>query len=1294
MADVADRIVTELVAQTDAYEARFRAATGQVDAHIAALRRLAEASRLADRMMTDRGSRGTPGSDAAKEANAAVAAVKKAAKERTDAEKAAAREQAEAVKAAEREKAAAVKATAREQAAAAKEATRAAEQRAAAEKAASDAVVAAAEKEAAARVRLNEVAQRAVDRRAAQVLPADPATSRIGASIPREGSGQRGIPAAIMADSGATTAEVEREINSLLADDLSLRARLTAATGEEAAALRDQRAELALIAGYKRAGLTDDQAAVRIESDLAAIEKGRAAAAAEQAAAQRAALEKQLSADATKTAGKVSVLAPTLIGGIGLAELSHLNDEYIRFGNSLRVAGVDAANFDTVQAHLLASSTRTGQSIGGLADTYRSIALASHDLGASQGQILKVTDALANSLRITGASGGAARAAILQLGHAFETGRVTAREFNGLALNAYPLLQAAAAGSDKNAGSVAKLREALIAGDLSSKELFADILKGADALEGRAAKAALTTAQGFTSLTNALTVYFGEADKAQGLSAAFGTALQTLAQNLDIVIPAIAAIATALAVGYAVRVAAAAIETQGLARALLATFGGPVGLAITAVTLAVGAFAAEANRTSLIVGQANEAYDELQARLKSTATQAGAAGGGVAGVGSDALGAIPKVNAFAGAVGNLAQQLYNQARAAKAARIEGLQKQLQEGQTRETALGERTSAGRNASFSELHRGDLLGNADVLGRAIVGSGRNLLSAGRTDRETQAAYGHQVAVNRDLQRQIAEARAAPITAGDLPGGAPTSTLSAQAQKQVTKLKADVAGLQQLEGGATGARLDRIKKQIEVRNRKIADLEAGVSSGAANAAEGGGAGRRARQGPSAETLARRAEAARVRGVRGEREFDRELKQAQSAEASEQADLTNDPAARAEIERKRVRDAAAQTAKEIASRGPKSAKGTGEYSAAEVKQLLDINTRTADLRVDSIDLAERRRNADDLLSLEHADLENQRQALQSKQALATTTAQRRDLAKQLLDLDYKQKEIDLRAVLAANSKASPTERAVAIDRLRLLPGQKAADEKGIDRQTEGRGASYLRGLSPDRKEFIQDEEVKALQGFNQELDNSVSKALHLHGVFGEIVNDLIDMAIKHALIKPLGNALFGGGDSGGSGLLGSLLGSIARGAGGGSGLSGITDTSSFSTGLGSWGNVTPDLTGFANGGSATIGGRPGIDQNVLSINGVPSLRVGQGEQLTVTPQNRTIVPNNAAIAAPSGGGGQITVHVEANDYFDARVAHVSGPIAQQTSVQVVKAAAPHIVGQAMNGAPARVARVQTLGS
>jgi tape measure domain-containing protein len=994
--------------------------------------------------------------------------------------------------------------------------------------------------------------------------------------------------------------------NKAAITQLELRAaKAAAADRAEAVAIGDQLNAVRQLESYKARGLTQAEAEAKVAAETLALEEKRATVAAEQAALVERQMRAQQGAIANKISG-AGLTAGALVGGIGVAEVSHLNDEYIRLQNTLRAAGVSTLDFEQVQGRLLATANKSGTDINALADVYRGAALASHDLGASQSDLLKITDAAANALRISGRSSTEAQGALLQLGHAFESGRVTGREFNSLALNLYPILQAVARGSDQWGGSVAKLRQEIISTGVSSKTFFEALLRGSGDLEERASKATLTTAQGFNALRNALVVYFGEADKAQGVSAALGTALQSLANNLDVLIPAIAAIGTALTVGYITRMASAAIATRTLGASILGAFGGPVGLAITAVGLAVAGTVASVNDARQAVAQAKDEYAALKGQLDDTGKAAALAGGGIAGVGTDALGAIPHVNAFAGAVGNLAQQLYNQARAARAARVEQIQGELHTSQQKETDLASKLPEGLPSNY---RRGDVLGNAGIFLGNVKNRLTNTLSGGYQDADNREAYRVQVQNSLLLQRQLAQAEAAPITAADIPGGVGGNTLDPKSEKALTGLNEKLSGLEKLVGSATGKRLDRIKAQIDNTKKKIADIQQGVAPSAANAAEGsGGVGR----GPSADTLRRRAEAERKKGVNDEAEYNADLRKAQLDYLEQQVDLTNDGAKRADLERQRVRFAEQQYAKEIAAQGPAKDGGTGKYTADEVKTLQKLNTDTADARVQGIDQAERIRQADDARSIDVANLDAEKTRLEAQQGLADTLAKRRAIAEQLLDLEYQEKEKALEAVLAYDSKATPAERQIAATQLQQLPGQKALDKQNLDRQDEGAGASYLRSLTGDRQQIVEESEVKTLQNFNNELDHSVSRALHLHGIFGDIVDDLIDMTVKQALIKPLAGGLFNGQQSGGGagGFLGKALG-FASNLFGGGGASAASITASAN------GGASAALSAFLSGARADGGPVAPGSTYLVGERGPELLRMGAS--------GGTVIPNHA---------------------------------------------------------------------
>jgi tape measure domain-containing protein len=1065
------------------------------------------------------------------------------------------------------------------------------------------------------------------------------------------------------------------------ADIYDLRARKAVATKEESASLADQIDLIQRRNVYLRAGYTEEQAAARVATERAAIERRRVGIAAE----QQAAIERQMRAQQGAIAGRISgggAAVGAIVGGLGVAEISHLNDEYIKLQNTLRVAGVDAASFATVQQHLLTIANRSGTDVNALADVYRGVALASHDLGASQADILKVTDAAANALRLTGRSSTEAQGALLQLSHAFESGRVTAREFNGLALNLYPILQAVAHGSDQWGGSVAKLRESLVNGTVTSKEFFQALLRGSDDLEKRASKASLTTAQGFNALRNALVVYFGEADKAQGVSAALGAALQRLAANLDTVIPAIAAIGTALTVGYISRLTAAAVATRGLGGAILGAFGGPVGLAITTLTLAIGGLVVESNKLHRAGAEVDEAFAAMQDRLQATSGAAVAAGGGVKGVGTDALGAIPHVNNFAGAVGNLAQQLYNQARAARAARVEMLQQQLTTSQAKERELGDSTATGARGRLAEgaeaLSHGNFARSAASLRDYAYNRIGNLVTGGQQDRDTSRQYGEAVALSRDLQRQIAQAKAAPITASDIPGGAPGTDNPNQAR--MDKLQHEIDDLKKIEGGTSGKRRAYIDRQIERRQQQIDALAKGASPGAATAgAYVPGAG--GRRGKSAETLENEQ-------TERERRFSDQLAQIHDRYLSAQHQLTIGTDAQLKDQEDAIRSDAAK--READYRYQEKLGQLDKGAAAELVRQSQAAT-AEELKVTAL---RRQVSAYDAVT---ASIEQEAQLrdelLQTQAGFARNSKER--LALDLKRIDNEREDTRnraIRTIFSPDPNVTDQQRQDAGTALRTADEVADAKRRAAMHDDQGPWASYVDKLpktAADIRDQFEQAATAGVDNLNSSLDRSLSKMLHLHGAAGQFLDDLIKIGLQAAEGQLLGGAASGGG------IFGSIIGAVGGLFGGGRasaaslGLPGVSNVLSLAGGA-------PDLSGaltlpkLAGGGSFEIGGNGGIDRNLLSLNGRGVAMVNRGETIAVVPQSI-----GSANGKVTSAGRPMTLHQTIN--VDGRNSVTPDDFARQiisiSADHANKVAAKAGAG-AVQASPARVQQRQTLGS
>lgn len=354
------------------------------------------------------------------------------------------------------------------------------------------------------------------------------------------------------------------------------------------------------------------------------------------------ALESQFRSSSSAISTSIKGLAGTFAAGFTGRELVGLIDGFTRLQNSLRVAGLEGENLGQVQERLLGLSGQYGVSIEELARLFGQSSQAAAELGASQDQLLQITTASAQALKITGTSATEAQGALLGLVQALASGTVRAEEFNQINEGGLrPLLQVAA-NTERFGGSVAKLRQAVVEGTVSSQEFFRAILAGSAELEGRAAKATLTLSGAVTALNSNLIVYVGSAASASGVTGALASGIQALANNLDTLIPALATIAAIAGGRLAIGFAAAAVQAVGLrvvalglavqlngtaaaatlaGRALLAAFGGPVGLAIGAIAIGLTLVATSARGAEAATGEYKRTLDDSR-KASDTAREA------------------------------------------------------------------------------------------------------------------------------------------------------------------------------------------------------------------------------------------------------------------------------------------------------------------------------------------------------------------------------------------------------------------------------------------------------------------------------------------------------------------------------------------------------------------------------------------------------------------------------------------------------------------------------------------------
>lgn len=247
----------------------------------------------------------------------------------------------------------------------------------------------------------------------------------------------------------------------------------------------------------------------------------------------------------TGPAAAAAAIGLAAVGGSAVA-VARLADSYTRFENRLKTAGLEGENLISVVDTLFEIANRNGVEIEALGTVYSRASLAAKELGANEETLEIFVNAVSNALRVQGATAESSRGALLQLSQALGADIVRAEEFNSILEGARPLAQAAANGITRFGGSVAKLRQEIVKGQVSSREFFEGILRDAPALALQASQATLTLGNSWTVLTNQLTRGIGTVDNALSATEKLSAGILFFANNLDTVGEALSIVTAAI----------------------------------------------------------------------------------------------------------------------------------------------------------------------------------------------------------------------------------------------------------------------------------------------------------------------------------------------------------------------------------------------------------------------------------------------------------------------------------------------------------------------------------------------------------------------------------------------------------------------------------------------------------------------------------------------------------------------------------------------------------------------------
>jgi lambda family phage tail tape measure protein len=306
-------------------------------------------------------------------------------------------------------------------------------------------------------------------------------------------------------------------------------------------------------------------------------------------------------------------------------------------------------------------------------------------------------------------------------------------------------------------------------------------------------------------------------------------------------------------------------------------------------------------------------------------------------------------------------------------------------------------------------------------------------------------------------------------------------------------------------------------------------------------------------------------------------------------------------------------------------------ETQAAALKEKNDALTR---LKVQAFKEEQQQKKEQALADATDQRYEFELDNLHAADQMATTAAEHRRIQLQILDLQYEQKRLDLEYTKKQAIRNGAADEQIAniqaqIDR---LPAEKARDQAGVVNATKGpldQWKDSVPQTADQINEALQNIEAEGLNGLSDGLAGVIAGTQSMGDAFrslaqqmiADITRIIIKMLILKAIQAATGSPMGGLGDFGG---IGSGLDSGAS-FGGGTSMAGMGDFGGLGAGF-------AGLPGFDTGGGFNVMGRPGIDKNLLSLNGLPVARVSHMERINIGNDNHASASNGPVHIHMSG--------------------------------------------------------------
>lgn len=231
----------------------------------------------------------------------------------------------------------------------------------------------------------------------------------------------------------------------------------------------------------------------------------------------------------------------------GISDVMKYADSYTELQNRIRLVTNSQTAMVAATESVFDISLKTNQAVGATAQIYQRFAQNADRLNLSQLQVSELTETVAKSVAISGASAGAAEAALMQFGQALGSAELRGDELNSVIEQTPGLADAIAKGLGVTTGELKNLAKA---GQLDIHTVIQALVKARDTVDNDFNKRVKTLSMSFTNLETSITKFSGEANSALGVTQKLASGVDFVSDHLQELIIGLGSLTAALAIGH------------------------------------------------------------------------------------------------------------------------------------------------------------------------------------------------------------------------------------------------------------------------------------------------------------------------------------------------------------------------------------------------------------------------------------------------------------------------------------------------------------------------------------------------------------------------------------------------------------------------------------------------------------------------------------------------------------------------------------------------------------------------